>query len=100
VVVAPKSISLDANRSVAVYGRTVLLSGDVRNARAGDSVTITEHRVPAVGGVETKAVATVKTAADGSFSLAVRPLIRTLYRRQSARRRATSSPCACGRCCD
>ena len=33
--------------------------------------------MPAVGGVETHAVATVKTASDGSFSLGVRPLVRT-----------------------
>jgi hypothetical protein len=79
VVAAPKSVSLDVNRLTAVYGRTVLLTGAVANAQAGESVTITEHRVPAVGGIETHAVATVRTAADGSFSLRVRPLVRTMY---------------------
>jgi len=79
VVASAKSISLDRNRSIAVYGRTVLLTGSVRNGQAGESVIITEHRFPAVGGVETHAVASVKTAADGSFSLRVRPFVRTVY---------------------
>jgi hypothetical protein len=39
-VVAPaKSVTLDANQSVAVYGRTVLLTGALRNGQAGESVT-------------------------------------------------------------
>jgi hypothetical protein len=41
VVAAAKSISLDRNRSIAVYGRTVLLTGSLRN---GEAVIITEHR--------------------------------------------------------
>lgn len=79
VVASAKAVSLDASRSIAVYGRTVLLTGTVRNGQTGESVTITEHRTPAVGGVQTHSVATVRTAADGSFSLSVRPLVRTLY---------------------
>jgi hypothetical protein len=41
------SITLDANRSIAVYSRTVLLTGALRNAaQAGDSVTIVEPSRP------------------------------------------------------
>jgi len=79
VVAGPESISLDKSSSITVYGRTVLLTGSVMNGQAGESVTITERRTPAVGGVETHALATVRTASDGSFSLRVRPLIRTQY---------------------
>jgi hypothetical protein len=79
-VVAPKkSITLDSNQSTAVYGRTVLLTGALRNGRAGESVTITELRTPAVGGIRTQALATVKTDADGKFSLRVRPAVQTQY---------------------
>ena len=79
-VVAPKkSITLDANQSTAVYGRTVLLTGALRNGQAGESVTITERRTPVVGGIRTQAVATVKTDADGTFSLRVRPAVQTQY---------------------
>src|SRR5919197_4651740 len=79
-VVAPeKSITLGANSRIAVYGRTVLLTGILRNGQAGESVTITERRTPVVGGIRTQAVATVKTAADGRFSLRVRPAVQTQY---------------------
>jgi hypothetical protein len=79
-VVAPKkSITLDANSGTAVYGRTVLLTGALRNGQAGESVTITELRRPVVGGIRTQAVATVKTDADGTFSLRVRPAVQTRY---------------------
>jgi hypothetical protein len=77
---APKSLALDASASLAVYGGSVTLTGSVANGQAGESVTITEHRVPAVGGLETQTVATVQTAADGSFSLDVRPVIHTVYK--------------------
>lgn len=77
---APKSVSLDSGQSTVVYGRTVSLFGSVTNAQAGESVTISAQRVPAFNGADVQTVATVQTAADGSFSLAVRPQVRTLYR--------------------
>jgi hypothetical protein len=80
VVTGPKSVTLDSSQSSAVYGRRVILTGTVENGRPGESVTITEHRFPAVGGIDTHALATVKTASDGSFRFAVRPLVRSLYR--------------------
>jgi hypothetical protein len=76
----PKSISLDAGQSTVVYGRAVSLFGSVANGQAGEAVTISEQRLPAFSGANVRTVATVQTAADGSFNVAVRPQIRTLYR--------------------
>lgn len=88
--VPPKSVSLDSTRSIVVYGRTVLLNGTVSNGQPGESVTVTEHRLPAVGGIETHAVASVTTGADGSFSLAVRPLVHTLYKATAGKTNSNS----------
>ena len=77
---ATRSLALDANRSAVTYGGVVTLTGSVANGQAGDSVTITEHRLPAVGGLQTQTVTTVQAAADGSFSVQVHPVIHTLYR--------------------
>jgi hypothetical protein len=82
-VVAPKtpaSLALDASASVVTYGGSVTLTGSLANGQAGQSVTITEHRVPSVGGLVTQTVTTVQTSADGSFSLDVRPVIHTIYK--------------------
>jgi hypothetical protein len=76
----PKSLSLHASQSLVVYGGAVNLFGSVANGQPGESVTVTEHQVPSFTGVEVRTVATVQTAADGSFSLDVRPVIHTLYR--------------------
>jgi hypothetical protein len=73
-----KSVSLRAGQSTVVYGRALSLSGSVVNGQAGESVTITEQRLPSFSSVET--AATVQTATDGSFNAVVRPEIRTLYR--------------------
>lgn len=78
---APKSVSLDGTRSIVVYGGAVNLFGSVANAQPNESVTITEQRVPSFSsGTSVRNVATVQTATDGSFSVLVRPIIRTLYR--------------------
>jgi hypothetical protein len=74
----PKSVSLHTSQSVVVYGGTVTLFGSLANGQPGESVTVTEQRVPAFSGVQT--LATVQTNAEGSFSLDVRPVTRTLYR--------------------
>jgi hypothetical protein len=73
-----KSVSLRAGQSTVVYGRALSLFGSVANGSAGESVTITEQRLPSFSSVQT--VATLQTATDGSFSTLVRPEIRTLYR--------------------
>jgi hypothetical protein len=77
---APKSLALDGSRSAVTYGGMLTLTGSVANGQAGESVTITEQRVPAVGGLQTQTVTTVQTSADGTFSADVHPLIHTLYR--------------------
>lgn len=79
-VAPPESISLRATRSMVVYGRTTTLVGKVENGQPGASVQITARKLPPTGGVSAQAVATVKTASDGTFRLTVRPSIRTLYR--------------------
>jgi hypothetical protein len=40
------SVTLDASRSIVIYGGAVSLSGSVSNAEAGQTVTIIEHRFP------------------------------------------------------
>jgi hypothetical protein len=80
VIAPPTSVSLDTTNSVVVYGRQTHLNGSVENGQAGDRVAITERRVPAVGGVQTQSLASVTTASDGSFGLAVRPRVHTFYR--------------------
>jgi len=79
-VLPPESITLHATRSMVVYGRTTTLVGKVRNGRAGQVIQITERKLPPVDGVAPQAVASVKTASDGSFRYTVRPSIRSLYR--------------------
>jgi hypothetical protein len=72
-----KSVSLHAGRASVVYGGAVSLFGSVANGQPSETVTIDEQRVPAFSGART--VGTVQTAADGSFNLVVRPVIRTPY---------------------
>src|SRR5438067_8454956 len=69
------SLTVDASRSIVVYGGAVTLSGSVANAQAGVPVTITERRLPSTRIPQVREIATVKTAADGSFSFTTRPLI-------------------------
>jgi hypothetical protein len=79
-VASPESISLHATRSMVTYGRVTTLVGRVRNGQAGQSVQITERKLPPVGGAQPQAIATVKTTSDGFFRFTVRPSIRSLYR--------------------
>lgn len=79
-VAPPESISLHATRSMVVYGHTTTLVGRVRNGHAGETIQITERKLPPVGGAQPQAVASVKTAGNGTFRLTVRPSIRSLYR--------------------
>ncbi|HWJ31182.1 MAG TPA: hypothetical protein VNR59_02475 [Gaiellaceae bacterium] len=76
----PKSLSLRAGQSTVVYGRAVSLFGSLANGQQGESVTITERRVPSFSGVSAGTVATIQAATDGSFNILVRPVSRTLYR--------------------
>lgn len=80
VVAPPESITLRTTRSMVVYGRTATLVGKVRNGHPGETIQITERKLPPVGGAQPQDVATVKTASDGTFRFTVRPSIRSLYR--------------------
>jgi hypothetical protein len=78
VVAVPKTVSLDVSQSAVLYGRAVTLFGSVANGQLGEAVTVTARQLPSFN-VAVRAVATVQTTADGSFSLLVRPMSHTLY---------------------
>ena len=79
-VAPPESITLHATSSMVVYGRTTTLVGRVFNGQPGQSIQITERKLPPVGGATAQAIATVKTGSNGTFRFTVRPTIRTLFR--------------------
>jgi hypothetical protein len=89
-VTPPESISLHATQSMVVYGRTTTLVGRVFNGQAGQSIQITERRLPPVGGATAESIATVKTASNGTFRLTVRPTIRTLFRASDDQAKSTA----------
>src|SRR5919204_331427 len=86
------SVSLDVSRSIVIYRGAVTLSGSVSNAQAGQPVTIMEHRFPFGRSAQVRELATVKTAADGSFSVLARPVIRTLYTAKVGNTRSDAVP--------
>src|SRR5919199_1579766 len=86
------SVTLDVSRSIVVYGGAVELSGSVSNAQAGQAVTIMEHRFPFGRTAQVRELATVKTAADGSFSVTAHPVIRTLYTAKVGTTRSDAVP--------
>jgi hypothetical protein len=76
----PKSVSLSISQSIVVYGRAVALFGSVANGLPNEPVTIIEHQLPSFSGVDVRALATVQTNTEGSFSLLVRPVTHTVYK--------------------
>src|SRR5919202_5461507 len=86
------SVTLDVSRSIVVYGGAVELTGSVSNAEAGQQVTIMEHRSPFGRAAQVRELATVKTAADGSFSITAHPVIRTLYTAKVGTMRSDAVP--------
>jgi hypothetical protein len=86
------SVTLDVSRSIVVYGGAVELSGSVSNGEAGQQVTIMEHRAPFGRSAQVRELATVKTAADGSFSITAHPVIRTLYTAKVGTTRSDAVP--------
>ena len=79
-VAPPESITLHATSSMVVYGRTTTLVGPVFKGQPGQSIQITQRKLPPVGGASAEAIETVKTGNNGTFRLTVRPTIRTLFR--------------------
>jgi plastocyanin len=81
IVTAPpagESITLESNVDVVTYSGGLLLSGAVSNGTAGEKVTITANPQNA-GTKATKSMLTTTTAASGSFSATVHPLVHTVY---------------------
>src|SRR4029079_862879 len=70
------NVTLDANRSLLLFGQRVTLTGMVEGASAGTKVTVrgfhpaTKNFFP---------IADTSTAADGSFSITFKPMQRTTF---------------------
>ena len=69
-----RSVTLSANRNIAIFGDSVTLSGATATKKAGETVTVIAR--PAG---EPEAHITVPTAANGAWSLRVQPRINTEY---------------------
>ena len=76
---APPVVSLAVSTPVVKYGTQVTLTGTVNSKRAGETVTIVQ--LPA-GQTTKQVMATLQTAAGGTFSYAVTPQIGTQYQAQ------------------
>ena len=76
VTFATVGVTLTAPALRVVYGRGILLAGTVPTKRAGESVTVFAQKF---GEVSFSSVATVLTAADGTWRYLAKPRIRTLY---------------------
>ena len=74
---APPALTLGTSQPQIAYGEKVTLSGQVNSKKAGESVQLTHQPY---GQASEIVLATVITAADGTFSYAVAPKILTNYR--------------------
>jgi plastocyanin len=74
---APPALTLGTSQPQITYGEKVTLSGQVNSKKAGESVQLTHQPY---GQASEIVLATVITAADGTFSYAVAPKILTNYR--------------------
>jgi plastocyanin len=72
----PRSLTIAARPQTVTYGATTTLSGAVSSAQANERVNVTAG---ACGSTSLANVATVNTAAGGAWTLAARPLNRTVY---------------------
>lgn len=71
-----RSLSITARPQTVTYGGTTMLSGAVSSAQANERVNVT---AAACGSTAFANVATMSTAAGGAWTLAARPLQRTMY---------------------
>jgi plastocyanin len=76
-VTGSSTATLAATRSTVTYGGRVMLSGAVSSGRAGETVTVLAKPF---GRAAFAKVATVKTAAGGTWSYPAKPAIRTGFR--------------------
>jgi plastocyanin len=72
-----RSVTLSANRNIAIFGDSVTLAGATSTKKAGETVTVISR--PAG---EPEARIAVTTAANGAWSLRVQPRINTEYQVQ------------------
>jgi hypothetical protein len=76
---ASGSMTLASSKALIVYGAKVALTGKVSPAKGAVSVDILARPYPETGFAK---IATVVSAADGSYTYAVPPQLRTEYRAQ------------------
>lgn len=79
------TLSLAANPSLVVYGKTTVLSGTLAPAKANQNVTVQGQEC---GKPNYAKVATVKTTSTGAFTATVTPTVATNYQ---AKQKATVS---------
>jgi hypothetical protein len=71
-----QSLTLGASAQIVSYGGSVLIRGTLLNGSAGATVNVIAN--PQAGKAP-RSVLAVQTAANGAFSLRVRPLVQTVY---------------------
>jgi plastocyanin len=76
---APPQVSLVASVPVVKFGSSVTLSGAVSNKKAGETITLVQ--LP-FGQTTKQVIATLQTAAGGTFSFNVSPQVNTTYQAQ------------------
>ena len=75
----PPSVTLAASAPVVKFGSQVTLTGAVSSKKTGETVTLTA--LP-MGQTNKQVIATLQTAAGGTFSFAVTPQLYTTYQAQ------------------
>ena len=73
----PQSVTLAANPTVVVYGKTTTLTGQITPAAADTKITIQGQ---ACGSTAYKNVTTTKTVANGTYTVTVTPTTQTNYK--------------------
>jgi hypothetical protein len=73
------SPSLSASRKSLIFGGSVVLTGSVPKAKAGEKVTLRAETVTPSGTRQTSAVAEANTTADGTFRFVHVPTAQTSY---------------------
>ena len=83
---APLSVTLTAQPAIVTYGSSTTLSGAVSTKNSGVKVTVTAQPC----GQNAKILTSLTTAAQGAWTTATQPDVRTVY--QAKAKNATSSP--------
>jgi plastocyanin len=85
-VIVREGVSLGAAARVVRFGGSTTLSGVVSNGQAGENVTVNAQ---ACGGATSTRIGSATSGANGSWSLAVKPTLNTVY--EARWRNATSA---------